>query len=282
MQTNLKSGKLEALVDTYLKEEDRQWLEAALKEVIEKKTARQLFLNYSLLSSRFSDPELIEIEKATNSVESFIAERKMDSLQLSRIYLLAAALESDEHTFVPAVQKLIEVADKGELSTFLTFLHLLPHREQFRNLAVEALRTNISSVFDAIALNNPYPAEFMEEAQWNQMFLKAAFMQRPLHMIYDIDNRANPALAQIITDYAHERWAASREVDPYIWRPVGPFLNSLDDMVRLLASNEKREQVAAALCLNASNLEGATNLLDEHPELKNRLDNDSLSWADVI
>ena len=226
MNQNFTHAEIADLVESQLNAEDLNWIKDALKKTVQEKSARALFLKDSLLGTRFPNPETVKTSPHPNLLEEFIADRKMNTLELSRIYLLSSVLDQEPEFFTPKVTQLIQIADKGELSTFLTYLVLLPNPENFRVSAVEALRTNIATVFDAIALNNPFPALYMTEHEWNQMFLKAAFMQRPLYEIKDIDARANASLARIISDYAHERWAASRAVDPYIWRPAGPFFRS--------------------------------------------------------
>ena len=87
---------------------------------------------------------------------------------------------------------------------------LLPYPEHFIDLAIDGLRSNITSVFNAIALHNPYPADYFAEAAWNQMVLKAVFVDSPLSHIQGLDARANDKLARMLGDYAHERWAAGR------------------------------------------------------------------------
>ena len=44
------------------------------------------------------------------------------------------------------------------------------------------------------------------------MVLKALFVESTLHPIQGLDARANEALAHMLCDYAHERWAAGRPV----------------------------------------------------------------------
>jgi hypothetical protein len=92
-------------------------------------------------------------------------------------------------------------------------------------------------------------------------------MQRDLLSIIGVEDRANGALAKIISDYAHERWAASRDIDPHIWRPVSGFLNEvlLSDMKRLLDSSQIAEQRAGYLCCAASNDARAKTLIARHP-----------------
>ena len=67
------------------------------------------------------------------------------------------------------------------------------------------------------------------------MVLKALFVETTLAPIVGLDERANPELARILRDYAHERWAAGRPVSPELWRCVGPFATdaaALDDLDR--------------------------------------------------
>ena len=202
---------------------------------------------------------------------------------MSRIYLLIYVLEQDREFYEPKVSQIIQVADQGELVTFLKYLSLLPDAGSFRDAGVEALRTNIAPVFDAIALSNPYPPQFFNDQQWNQMYLKAAFMGRNLADIIGVDQRSNAELTRIISDYAHERWAASRDIDPMIWRPVTGFLNAslLEDMARLLASENQAENIAGALCCFHSGDEAARKLLRQYPELQIAAASDKINWNSI-
>src|SRR5690606_27258289 len=189
-------------------------------------------------------------------------------------------LEEKPEFFRPKVANIIQVADTGELETFLKFLVLLPEPEHYKFQAVEALRTNIGTVFNAVAMHNPYPALYFDDQQWNQMYLKAAFMQQDLSGLLSVDQRANRDLVRIISDYAHERWAASRDIDPLFWRPVSRFLDGqiIGDMERLFGSDNILERKSAALCCHASPFAGAKTLLDKYPELKREIDTGMLNW----
>jgi hypothetical protein len=113
-------------------------------------------------------------------------------------------------------------------------------------------RTNMKAVFNAVAHHNPYPAENFDEAAWNQMVLKALFIGTPLWPIQRLDERANPALARMLCDYAHERWAAGRAVSPELWRCVGRHADerALSDLERGIETGEPMERQAAALALS--------------------------------
>ena len=109
------------------------------------------------------------------------------------------------------------------------------------------------AVFEAVAHRNPYPSEQFAENRWNHMVLKALFVGSTLHPIQGLDERANPPLARMLCDYAHERWAAGRPVSPELWRCVGPHADAeaLADLQRVLATGDASERKAAALALAA-------------------------------
>lgn len=279
-----KVGKeLEKLLEQQVDAGTLQIIEEKIKGILDNRSTKELFLLYSLLGSKLSSSQKIQIGGTLSEVESYLRSQNANVLQLGRVYLLVRVLETDKEFFFPKVSNIMEVADTGELETFLKFLVLLPSPEDYRNVAVDALRTNIATVFDAIALNNPFPGRYFNDAQWNQMYLKAAFMQRELSLIMDVDKRANRDLVRIISDYAHERWAASREVDPYFWRPVGPFLEGalIRDMARLLQSGDKAENRAGALCCAASQNKEALELLAQYPELKMEVAQNLINWNNL-
>lgn len=268
MKTTIPSETLRQLLFANLDPVLEQWISDKLNAAIQNQSARELFLTYTLLGRKFPKMQ-VEVSDGNHRSEAlqYLKNQKITLDQLGRIYLLNAALESQPEFFVPKISTLMQVADTGELITFLRFLPVLQQPESFTAVAVDALRTNISDVFDAIALANPFPKNHFNEGQWNQMYLKAAFMQRDLLGIIGVEDRANGALAKIISDYAHERWAASRDIDPHIWRPVSGFLNEvlLSDMKRLLDSSQIAEQRAGYLCCAASNDARAKTLIARHP-----------------
>ncbi len=268
------------VLKTYDSQDSIVWLAERIAKIQDSKATKDLFMTYSLLASKFKATALIKSNLKVSEAVSLFVSHKASVLEISRIYLLVKVLEIDAHYFGPKVNSIIEVADTGELETFLKYLILLPNPEVFKNTAVEALRTNIATVFDAITLNNPYPAKYFNNQQWNQMYLKAAFMERDLSMIQAIDDRANKDLTRIISDYAHERWAASRKIDPLFWRPVTGFLNDtlLLDMKRLLSSDDLQENKAGGLCCFNSKNDQALKMLNQYPQLKDKIASKEITW----
>ena len=279
MQIKNSSQQLSNLIKREVSADKREWLDHKINKIIEEKSSKELYLTYSLLASKI-DKTTLQSQGESSELTRYLTLHQASILEIARIYLLTQILEADPDFFNSKVANIIQIADKSELATFLKYLILLPNPESFKSTAVDSLRTNIASVFDALALNNPYPGQFFNDQQWNQMFLKAAFMQRDLTQISDIDKRANKDLARIISDYAHERWAASRDIDPFFWRPVTNFLDKtlLEDMKRLLESqNPLENKVAAILCYNSEN-EEAQQLLKKHPSIWEEAKLNNLNW----
>jgi len=259
------------------------WLSARLETIIPAQSARDFFLTYTLLGNKVPSGQPVKFPDTDPGLQAYLQAHGASLPEISRVYLLSRVIEGDSGYFIPKVAQLIQLADTGELKTFLRYLPFLPHAEAFSHVAVEALRTNIAIIFDAIAVDNPYPAQHFNDQQWNQMYLKAAFMQRDLGRIRETDRRANKDLARIISDYAHERWAASREVDPMFWRPVAPFIEGviLNDMKRLFASEKLAEKRAAALCCHFSDNKEAHGLLGKYPDLAAAIKDGTLTWNNL-
>jgi hypothetical protein len=203
--------------------------------------------------------------------------------ELARAYLLLNLPTDDPEVFSRTLETLAASAELRELIALYKSLPLLPHSAAHRPLAVEGVRSNIQAVFEAVALDNPYPAEQFEPLAWNQLVLKALFLGCPLHRIYGLEQRANAALARMLSDFAHERWAAGRRFSPELWRPIGAFAEGalLEDLQRALADPDPPQQEAAALALSQSPAAEAAELLAQRPELAARIRAGTLSWSDL-
>lgn len=229
-----------------------------------------LYLSFGMTPRKVGKADLNlsteELAAAAKSCPGWNPERwSLD--QLVRTLFVLQAPQTDAATFIPVLDQLYGTADVGELITLYQALPLWPFPRDFVNRAAEGLRSNIKTVFTAIAHENPYPAEYFSDAQWNQMVLKCLFIGESLEPVIGVDRRANAALANMLHDFAHERWAAKRPVPWELWRCVGPFANAetLADMERALQSGDAVEQQAVRLALAASKLPAAAQLLAKFP-----------------
>ncbi len=127
--------------------------------------------------------------------------------ELGRVLLLLGAPpERFEPSFVRG--------DNRERQAVLKALPLVEDPEPMLPLAIEACRTNVKDVFEAIACDNPLPAVHFAEAPFNQLVLKAIFVDAPVDRIVGLGRRTNPELVRMADDYASERRAAGRAPPP--------------------------------------------------------------------
>jgi len=260
--------------------ENVSWLETKLDFITSKLSTKDLYITYSLIGTQFKKNSNLHVEIDHPDLSAYLELQKASIQEIARIYLLKSVLEFNSDFFKDKVANIIQLADTSELESFLKFLILLPNPEDYKFVAVEALRTNIATIFDAISAHNPYPALYFNNQQWNQMFLKAAFIQSELTTFNAVDERANKELARIISDYAHERWAAGRTIDPFFWRPVTNFIEGalIDDMQRLFESKDIVENKVAAICCFNSNNEIGKKMLEKYPMFMQQLEEKKLTW----
>jgi hypothetical protein len=134
---------------------------------------------------------------------------------VGRLLLLAralACLEPGEHAAF--VDGMYRRGDTRERQAVLAALAALPSPARFVATAVEACRTNVVPEFEAIACDNPYPADHFSDLQFNQMVLKALFVGVPLARVVGLAERAGDELERMVEDFARERRAAGRPVPP--------------------------------------------------------------------
>ena len=195
--------------------------------------------------------------------------------------LLLSGLGPGGKPFAQRFTELCRTADVSELITLYRGLPLYPDPQALEHQVGEGLRSNIRAVFEAIAHDNPYPKTHFDQHRWNHMVLKAVFIGSSLAPIQGLDERNNAELAQILCDFAHERWAADRPVPYEVWRCVGPFAEgrAVDDLARVLGSDEALERRAAALALAASPDRKAAQLLKDLPALAADIQGRKLTWA---
>lgn len=200
--------------------------------------------------------------------------------RLGRVWLLIQADTSDEEKYFQSIDRLFLSAEMNELVALYSTLPLLAYPERWRKRCADGIRSNIGDVLQAIICNNPYPSEQLDEKAWNQLVLKAFFTEKPIHEIVGFDERSNQELANTLSDYAHERWAAGRTVHPLLWRGVGKFITDsiFPDIQRIADSENEVDREAAGLACYDSNYEPAKKLLDKLPLIKSAIESGELTW----
>ncbi len=185
--------------------------------------------------------------------------------RLVRVYFLLLLENSAQESSVKQIETLFDTAEINESIALFSALPLFNQPEKWLHRATDAVRSNIGDVFDSFAFENPYAEKYFSDLAWNQLVLKCIFNDKPIHLIQGIDRRANQALADTLSDFAHERWAAGRTVPAQVWRLVVNFMNEriLKDMTTLFLSHDIHNKIAATLVCSHSEL--GNELLLKYP-----------------
>ncbi len=203
--------------------------------------------------------------------------------RLCRVWLVLHINSSDKDKYFHTIENLFLAAEMHEQVALYSALPVLAYPEQWRKRCAEGIRSNIGDVILSIMCHNPYPSEQLDNSAWNQMVLKAFFTEKPVHQIIGLDERANKELSMILSDYAHERWAAYRTVNPLLWRCAGAFIdeNLYPDLERVAASENNLDREAAVLVCRKSSYLPARELLNKSMLLKSIKDDTSISWEGI-
>ena len=282
----LARQQLYNLLATRIDAKGKAWLDGKIEQLVREYSERDFYLTFNLIP-RFSGKkplkpdtdELQRLEALRNGLD--LSNWTVD--QVGRNLILLYIPFDDLEFYHITLKNLFETAGVDELVALYAGLPLSPLGEELKDRAAEGIRTNMTAVFDAMALNNPYPKDYFGDEAWNQMILKAFFMERPIYRILGVEDRHNEKLAHMISDYAHERWAANRITMPEMWRAIGTFVNDtlLADLRRMLEDPDKLQQQAAALACYNSGSERARTLLLNQSDLKNNIENNTINWQEI-
>ena len=268
-----------------LPEPAEQWLGAQLTKLAEEPTERGLQIALGMTPRRLGKDDLALSQDdlaAAAAARPGWDPRGWSVDEAARILILVTA-GGRGPAFAKRFTDLCQTADAGEAIALYRGLPLYPDAELLEDQAAEGVRSNMRGTFEAVAHRNPYPRERFDENRWNQMVVKALFIGSTMQPIQGLDERANPTLAKILCDYAHERWAAGRPIAPELWRCVGPFARgaALEDLKRAAETSDATSRKAAALALAASPAPEAKASLAALGELASAVESGGLSWESL-
>ena len=169
----------------------------------------QLLLAYTAASQRIGNAPLGAPSSAASDGVVLDAWTLEDA---ARAVLLLARAESGRPDFADDATSCYEEGDAREQQSWLRAVGVLPDSERFLLTVIDACRTSVQPIFESVACENPYPARFFPERNFNQMILKALFNGVALRRVIALERRLNPDLSRMAADYAAERRAAGRSV----------------------------------------------------------------------
>lgn len=255
-----------------------QWVNDKLQQVKNGQSSKDFYIAFSS-AYRYVPKDPVKISPAMQQkLEKIYPAFEVSGWTADQLCRLAFMLALNPENNKPLLENLFTTAEVNELIVLYKSLYFLENAAEFSARAAEGIRTNMTSVFDAIALHNPFPHKYLNEEAWNQMVLKAIFMQRPVYKIYGIDERSNASLAAILLDFAHERWAAGRAVSPELWRMTTKFMNEevFTELKKVVETGAPVESHAAIKTLSESGYAPAIAWLESR-----NINKEDKSWDEI-
>jgi hypothetical protein len=276
-------GVIAGIIKQNLVAELYDWLQEKCILIREEKNASQLNLTFASITRKTGKLAV----KLTSGNEAALKEiHPQYSIndwtidRLCRVWILWQLDSGDKENYFKKLRNLFKTAEMNELVALYSALIGYDYAEDWQKQCSEGIRSNIGFVLEAIMYNNPYPYKYLNEQAWNQLVMKAFFTEKDVKRIIGLDERANKELATILTDWANERWAAHREINPQLWRLTTKFIDAenIEDIEKALQSTNSAEKNAAALACYHSNYPPAKQLLEKVPVLKSAISENKLNW----
>jgi len=275
----------------------REWIRARVEEPVScwidettQKIAagdlKQLYLRFGLAARKVPKSDLNlsgEELAAAESVRPGWAPDSWSLIDAVRTLFVLSIPATDETQYVATLDRLFAAGEVHELVALYQALPLYPFPKAHVNRTGEGIRTNMRSVFCSVAHHNVYPSEQLPEGLWNQMVLKCLFVEASLFPVVGLEARNNVTLSQMLSDYAHERWAAKRTVHPELWRcvDIDRYEPAAADFERVLGEGNEIEKQAAALALKGKTSPAAKTLREANPELMAQVNSGEVTWETV-
>lgn len=145
--------------------------------------------------------------------------------EAAQVALMLATWTGEEEAFAGRVDRLCVTGELTEHVACLKGFAVFPAPERLLSRAREAVRSSVQPLFEAIACQNPYPADYFDEAAYNQMVVKCVFSGVEIGTIIGLDERRNDDLVRMMRDLVSERHAAGRVVPKSVHRWIAGFVS---------------------------------------------------------
>jgi hypothetical protein len=170
------------------------WLEHALEGLVDPFDARSFRAEFSRAGRRLGSHPVLP------TVEELGVLREIGLWPFSgwcadecgRAALLLQALDvAAPSAHVPLVEALFQHGTIRERQAILRILAWLPDPERFAAVAAAGSRSLVPSVFEAIALANPYPARYLPPAAFDNLVLRAVVLRATPERILGLADRVS-------------------------------------------------------------------------------------------
>jgi hypothetical protein len=263
------------------------WFRGAINEVVHSSNDRALGVAIGLAPRRLGKADLpltVDDKARAAALRTGLDPSDWSVDQLARIAFMVASHTGDDAGFAVRLDSFCATAELNELIALCRGLPVYPGAALLEPRAREAVRSGIKPVFEAVAHNNPYPGEIFTEDAWNQMVVKAIFVETSLWPIQGLEQRGNPRLARMLVGLAQERWSAHRPVSRELWRCVAPHADSegVAALTHAWEIGDEKDHLAIALALQTP-ASGTIDLpfQNEIGRFRGRLTDEKIGWREL-
>ncbi|MBC7743750.1 MAG: EboA domain-containing protein [Flavobacterium sp.] len=277
---------IDDLLQKELKPETWDWLSTMVAK-IQIKDAQNDFITAFTAMPRHTGKEVVYLNRdeklGLKSIQPLVSFDSYTIDRYARVWLILNFPSVDKSNYLKAISQLFKAAEMNELVALYGALPFFNYPQEWVKQCTEGIRSNIGTVLEAIMYENPFASKFLCEAEWNQLILKAFFTEKDVSRIVGLDDRANKELAYILSDYAHERWAAGRKVNPQLWRLTAKFIDEriFADIEKVFKSGDPIEKTAAAMACFQSQYMPSQDLLESESELKSAIETGKINWNSI-
>jgi hypothetical protein len=260
------------------------WLNEKASLIREEKNAIQLNLSFATVPRKTGHKQVVVSDRGQNQLKEIHADFIINHWSIDRACRVWAVLQvdpSDKSNYFSKLENLFKASEMNEAVALYSAFTGFSYPEDWQKQCAEGIRSNIGTVLEAIMYNNPYPYKYLSEAAWNQLIMKAFFTDKDVKRIIGLDERANKELARILIDYADERRAAHRDVNPQLWRLVSKFVgdDNFSSIEKAFRSTVEAERKAVALACFYSSYPPAKKLLETDATLKSAVEANNINWT---
>jgi len=201
--------------------ERMRWLDTAIKGQCHGADECQLGIALGLVGRRIGRGDLLLSAvdlAAAQALRSHWHPEMWGTDEAARVMLVLATWTGNEESFAARVERQCITGELNEHVACLKGFAVFPAPSRLLKHAREAARSSNQAVFEAIACQNPYPADYFDEAAYNQMVIKVLFSGLPIGTIVGLHERRNDDLVRMVGDLVSERRAARRPVPDSVQR----------------------------------------------------------------
>ncbi len=228
------------------------WVNKALQELSDHDDPQNKLLELSAVARRkLRDAELSNEQLVIKVNETLMPFNHWSYAEAGRNLLILKVATLSDVNVEGLVKQYISQADEWEITAIIRLLFALESGEPLKYFALDVGRTNNKQLFSALLEYNPFPQAFYTDHEFNQLVLKALFLELPISTISGLKQRANQELSQMCEDYIRERLAADRSIPVEVWLALAPYTSDYGEelMFKYLSNgdSEHRYNVIAAL-----------------------------------